>query len=554
MSAAPRVSVIVAVYNPGEYLDGLVVSLLDQSLTPGEFEVIFVDDGSTDGSGRRVDDLAATHAHMQTIHIPNSGWPGRPRNLGIDAARGRYVYFVDHDDWLAPEALERLADRADRNEADVVIGKEVAHGGFGVPLVAFARSVDDEPFPSDAAMALLTPHKLFRRSMLIDHAIRFPEGKRRLEDHQFVIQAYFAARRISILADYPCYHWIERREKANATHLRIDPVGYYANMRQILDIVDAHTEPGDERDRLYAHWFRGKTLHKLRGPGWFVPAAVSRHRRLLFDEVRSITADRFGPAVDRHVQLRYRLTARAVRAGSLELVAAHARFTQGVVLGCEVASVEPAPWRLDLELNVALRGSDGSVLRFERHGDRMIWAAPAELVSPDLFGPDDLDAGDEPRATTLSVMAQHRGSRVVYHREFPFPIDDAASTIRVAGPMRVSLDLATLAAGGPLPNGTWDLFVRVECGGWRGSRRLPGGGPLPESTKELSTRPYVTSSGTLALVIQGSSAPALTGPPPPPAPIDPPLTSADRWRRMRRRLPQGIRRAGRSFLDLLPGR
>ena len=114
MSDEVRVSVVVAVYNPGPLIERLVDSLLWQTMPAGAYEVIFVDDGSTDGSGRRVDELASTHPHMHAFHIPNSGWPGRPRNIGIDAARGRYVYFVDHDDWLSPEALERLADRADR--------------------------------------------------------------------------------------------------------------------------------------------------------------------------------------------------------------------------------------------------------------------------------------------------------------------------------------------------------------------------------------------------------------------------------------------------------
>ena len=63
----------------------------------------------------------------------------------------------------------------------------------------------------DAPLALLTPHKLFRTAMLREHGIRFPEGRRRLEDHLFVVPAYFAAERISVLASYPIYHWVSRQ-------------------------------------------------------------------------------------------------------------------------------------------------------------------------------------------------------------------------------------------------------------------------------------------------------------------------------------------------------
>ncbi len=156
-----KVSVIVPVYNPGTYIDECIASILRQSLPADEYEAIFVDDGSTDGTGARLDALAAEHANITAIRIPNSDWPGRPRNLGLQAAQGKYVYFVDSDDWIGDEALERLYERAESNEADVVIGKEVGHGK-SVPREVFRRNVDDATLANSHLLLILTPHKLFR--------------------------------------------------------------------------------------------------------------------------------------------------------------------------------------------------------------------------------------------------------------------------------------------------------------------------------------------------------------------------------------------------------
>src|SRR4051812_1252197 len=123
-----KVSAIVPVYNPGSDIDDCIRTLLDQSLLPADYEVIFVDDGSTDGTGERLEALAVAHANVRVEHIPNSGWPGRPRNVGLDMARGEFVYFVDNDDWVGHEALERCYERAVRDDVDIVIGKVVGHG------------------------------------------------------------------------------------------------------------------------------------------------------------------------------------------------------------------------------------------------------------------------------------------------------------------------------------------------------------------------------------------------------------------------------------------
>ena len=90
---------------------------------------------------------------------------------------------------------------------------------------------------------LLTPHKLFRKALLDEHGIRFPEGRRRLEDHVFTMHAYFHARGISVLAGYPCYHWVLREEGGERLLAELEPAGYYDNVREVLDLIDEHMEP-----------------------------------------------------------------------------------------------------------------------------------------------------------------------------------------------------------------------------------------------------------------------------------------------------------------------
>src|SRR3954453_178606 len=110
-----KVSVVIPVFNPGKYIDRCIDSLLRQTLSAGEFEAIFVNDGSTDDTPDRLQQLVANHPHFRLITIPNSGWPGKPRNLGVSEAKGEYIQFVDQDDYLAPGALQRLYDLGHRN-------------------------------------------------------------------------------------------------------------------------------------------------------------------------------------------------------------------------------------------------------------------------------------------------------------------------------------------------------------------------------------------------------------------------------------------------------
>lgn len=113
-----KVSVIVPVYNVETYLEECVDSLLGQSLK--DIEIILVDDGSTDSSGNICDRYEAENPNVSVIHKTNGGL-GDARNVGTQAANGKYIYFIDSDDVLDKRALQYLYDEAEKNCVDVIL-------------------------------------------------------------------------------------------------------------------------------------------------------------------------------------------------------------------------------------------------------------------------------------------------------------------------------------------------------------------------------------------------------------------------------------------------
>lgn len=112
-------SIIVPVYNVEKYLRKCVDSLLTQDLSHEEYEIILVDDGSTDQCGMICDEYAASHSNVKVLHQQNGGLSAA-RNSGIAVAQGRYVQFVDSDDYLEPNVLKTLAEKMENLQLDVL--------------------------------------------------------------------------------------------------------------------------------------------------------------------------------------------------------------------------------------------------------------------------------------------------------------------------------------------------------------------------------------------------------------------------------------------------
>lgn len=149
------VSVVIAAYNAMPYLTQCITSVAEQSIGRERLEVIVVDDGSTDGTPEELERLEGVYPDLlRVFRQENSGGPSAPRNLGLDHATGTFVFFLDADDRLGPEALERMVRMAEENGTDVVLGKMVGVGGRGAPTSMFRRNqprtdvFDSRPPPS----------------------------------------------------------------------------------------------------------------------------------------------------------------------------------------------------------------------------------------------------------------------------------------------------------------------------------------------------------------------------------------------------------------------
>lgn len=219
----PLVSIVVPVYKVASLLDRCVSSLVSQ--TYGNIEIFLVDDGSPDESPAKCDAWTAKDQRVNVIHKKNEG-VSVARNTGLDAAYGEYVWFVDGDDYVAPNAVEELVKRAECTSADIVfcsnydsvfangIYTDVRHN----QLLDFdARTnvefVDHFASLSDAQYVCPPWNKLFRRSFLLISEGRFTPGVFVGQDSLFNFPLYAKAQHVSCVPQ-PLYHYVIRSGSA----------------------------------------------------------------------------------------------------------------------------------------------------------------------------------------------------------------------------------------------------------------------------------------------------------------------------------------------------
>lgn len=239
-----KVSVIIPVYNVEKYLEKCIQSVINQSLK--DIEIILVDDGSGDLSGKICDDFAKCDSRVKVIHQKNQG-PSAARNKGIEISKGEYISFVDSDDYLDEKMLEVLYNKGKEHNIDIVFC-DLIRDKFGNAKIKEFDLPKDEIIDRNGVLKFIKSYKnvfsvnhiyakIHKRDLLINNNIVFPENLKLQEDTVFVLESMIHAESLyCIKGSY--YNHIKRADSLTTKKYRKD-IHFYYN-RAYLTVLDLY--------------------------------------------------------------------------------------------------------------------------------------------------------------------------------------------------------------------------------------------------------------------------------------------------------------------------
>ena len=228
-----KISVIIAAYNAEEYLSETLDSIFLQTMNDSEYEVIIINDGSSDSTLDILNCYKQTYSNLIIIDKENGG-PSSARNAGLDIAKGEYVFFFDADDILEGDALSTMYETASEKQADLLIGK---YDIFNRHTTIAIHNLDDlieleeiDKYNTDILWTFSLSNKLFRRDLIEKFNLRLPPVSYS-EDGAFLTQFLYRSSKIVGL-DYIIFHY-RRYDDMNSITASISP-------SKIRDYITAH--------------------------------------------------------------------------------------------------------------------------------------------------------------------------------------------------------------------------------------------------------------------------------------------------------------------------
>ncbi len=267
----PAVTLIMPAYNIEAYVARAVESVQNQTLR--DWELIAVDDGSSDRTGQILDRLAERDWRIEVVHTENRG-AAAARNLALERARGRYIHFLDGDDWVEPAMLAREVEFAETNDLQLVVAGFYieTYYGNGAEHLTEAKRVDEEVFASQAQFRsqafrlfdqnlLYVPwNKLFLRSRIEELGLRFRPTF--WDDFPFVLDYIRDVERVGVM-DACFYHF--GRSRAESETARWRPGMYEKREEEHGWMLDLYDHWGLAADPLSMEMVQRRYIERLVG-------------------------------------------------------------------------------------------------------------------------------------------------------------------------------------------------------------------------------------------------------------------------------------------------
>lgn len=182
MTINKKISFIIPIYNVKQYLQECLLSIINQNIPESQYEIICIDDGSTDTSQDIVDQICKDYTNIKVIHKMNGGLSSA-RNAGLKIALGEYIWFVDSDDFIANACLYGIVKILDDIHPDILVVKSRSFKD-GVDTRLFHNEIVSEDESTTKLQSMLWT-KIIRRSIIIDNKLSFNINMRYAEDSMF---------------------------------------------------------------------------------------------------------------------------------------------------------------------------------------------------------------------------------------------------------------------------------------------------------------------------------------------------------------------------------
>lgn len=218
-----KLSIIVPVYNGEKYIGKTVDSILNQTFE--DFELILINDGSTDGTRKILEECREEDKRLKVIHQENSG-PGAARNVGIREARGEYIGFVDGDDYIDKEMYEKLLNVVVNNKVEMVMcgytekrdeDEIVVRANLQDREILFQKDIEDSiisTFIKNVNFGYFALwNKIYYKEFLLENDLFIEEDRKQGEDWWFNIRVFCKLQSV-VYIDEPLYYYIRQNSES----------------------------------------------------------------------------------------------------------------------------------------------------------------------------------------------------------------------------------------------------------------------------------------------------------------------------------------------------